>query len=132
MIRVSLTFLIFISLNQSCLFDLRRSSCSHELAPTVYWGDKTCCGSCLKTGRKCVLVSIEKNIVASLDFRLGEIFWRHVLGTNDVVDGIGIALGRYVITLSSGGSILKAWNLLDRQMILESLPFRDQRNQSRY
>ncbi|KAI5396344.1 hypothetical protein KIW84_062521 [Lathyrus oleraceus] len=62
-------------------------------------------------------------------FAMERFFWRHVLGTNDVVDGIGISLGRYVITLSSGGSILRAWNLPDRQMIWGSLPFRDQRNQ---
>ncbi|KAL2346918.1 hypothetical protein Fmac_000918 [Flemingia macrophylla] len=69
-----------------------------------------------KTGRKRVLVSTEENVVASLDLRRGEIFWRHVLGTNDVVDGLDIALGKYVITLSSDGSILRAWNLPDGQM----------------
>ncbi|CAL0327297.1 unnamed protein product [Lupinus luteus] len=73
-----------------------------------------------KTGRKRVLVSTEENVVASLDLRRGEIFWRHVLGTNDVVDGLDIALGKYVITLSSDGSILRAWNLPDGQMVWES------------
>ncbi|XVF89193.1 hypothetical protein PTKIN_Ptkin19aG0110600 [Pterospermum kingtungense] len=73
-----------------------------------------------KTGRKRVVVSTEENVVASLDLRRGEIFWRHVLGPNDVIDGIDIALGKYVITLSSGGSILRAWNLPDGQMVWES------------
>ncbi|XP_057434689.1 uncharacterized protein LOC130727550 [Lotus japonicus] len=73
-----------------------------------------------KTGRKRVLVSTQENVVASLDLRHGEIFWRHVLGTNDVIDGIDIALGKYVITLSSDGSILRAWNLPDGQMVWES------------
>ncbi|KAK1550630.1 hypothetical protein Q3G72_022239 [Acer saccharum] len=73
-----------------------------------------------KTGRKRVVVSTEENVVASLDLRHGEIFWRHVLGTNDVVDGIEIALGKYIITLSSDGSILRAWNLPDGQMVWES------------
>ncbi|CAJ1973877.1 unnamed protein product [Sphenostylis stenocarpa] len=73
-----------------------------------------------KTGRKRVLVSTEENVVASLDLRHGEIFWRHVLGTDDVVDGLDIALGKYVITLSSDGSILRAWNLPDGQMVWES------------
>ncbi|KAJ1396408.1 WD40/YVTN repeat-like-containing domain superfamily [Sesbania bispinosa] len=73
-----------------------------------------------KTGRKRVLVSTEENVVASLDLRHGEIFWRHVLGTNDAVDGLDIALGKYVITLSSNGSILRAWNLPDGQMVWES------------
>ncbi|MBA0737691.1 hypothetical protein Gogos_011143 [Gossypium gossypioides] len=73
-----------------------------------------------KTGRKRVVASTEQNIIATLDLRSGEIFWRHVLGPNDVVDGIDIALGKYVITLSSGGSILRAWNLPDGQMVWES------------
>ncbi|XP_031256639.1 ER membrane protein complex subunit 1 [Pistacia vera] len=73
-----------------------------------------------KTGRKRVLVSTEENVIASLDLRHGEIFWRHVLGTNDAIDGIDIALGKYVITLSSDGSILRAWNLPDGQMVWES------------
>ncbi|KAJ4708054.1 ER membrane protein complex subunit 1-like [Melia azedarach] len=73
-----------------------------------------------KTGRKRVVVSTEENVIASLDLRHGEIFWRHVLGTNDVVDGIDIALGKYVVTLSSDGSTLRAWNLPDGQMVWES------------
>ncbi|TYG38545.1 hypothetical protein ES288_D13G232700v1 [Gossypium darwinii] len=73
-----------------------------------------------KTGRKRVVVSTEENVVALLDLRQGEIFWRHVFGSNDVIDGIDIALGKYVITLSSGGSILRAWNLPDGQMVWES------------
>ncbi|KAF4371448.1 hypothetical protein F8388_001976 [Cannabis sativa] len=73
-----------------------------------------------KAGRKRVVVSTEENVVASLDLRHGEIFWRHVLGNNDVVDAIDIALGKYVITLSSSGGILRAWNLPDGQMVWES------------
>ncbi|CAI9766346.1 unnamed protein product [Fraxinus pennsylvanica] len=73
-----------------------------------------------KAARKRVVVSTEENVVASLDLRRGEIFWRHVLGPNDVIDAIDIALGKYVITLSSGGTILRAWNLPDGQMIWES------------
>lgn len=73
-----------------------------------------------KAGRKRVVVSTEENVIASLDLRRGEIFWRHVLGADDVVDKIDIALGKYVITLSSEGSILRAWNLPDGQMVWES------------
>lgn len=73
-----------------------------------------------KAGRKRVVVSTEENVIASLDLRRGEIFWRHVLGSSDVVDKIDIALGKYVITLSSEGSILRAWNLPDGQMVWES------------
>nr|GMD26961.1 ER membrane protein complex subunit 1-like [Ipomoea batatas] len=72
-----------------------------------------------KAGRKRVVVSTEENVLASLDLRHGDIFWRHVLGDKDVIDGIDIALGKYVITLSSG-STLRAWNLPDGQMVWES------------
>ncbi|KAK8553525.1 hypothetical protein V6N13_062327 [Hibiscus sabdariffa] len=73
-----------------------------------------------KTGRRRVIVSTEENVLASLDLRHGEIFWRHLFGSNDVIDGIDIGLGKYVITLSSGGSILRSWNLPDGQMVWES------------
>ncbi|KAK9273669.1 hypothetical protein L1049_018479 [Liquidambar formosana] len=73
-----------------------------------------------KAGRKRVIVSTEENVIASLDLRRGEIFWRHVLGGNDAVDEIDIALGKYLISLSSEGSILRAWNLPDGQMAWES------------
>ncbi|KAL3532016.1 hypothetical protein ACH5RR_005537 [Cinchona calisaya] len=74
-----------------------------------------------KAGRKRVVVSTEENVIASLDLRHGEIFWRHVLGANDTIDEIDIAIGKYVITLSSGGNILRAWNLPDGQMVWESI-----------
>ncbi|CAF2135709.1 unnamed protein product [Brassica napus] len=70
-----------------------------------------------KAGRKRVIVSTEENVVASPDLRHGEIFWRYVLGTKDAIDGVDIALGKYVITLSSQGSMLRAWNLPDGQMV---------------
>ncbi|CAI9097878.1 OLC1v1034391C2 [Oldenlandia corymbosa var. corymbosa] len=73
-----------------------------------------------KAGRKRVVVSTEENVIASLDLRHGEIFWRHVLGANDSIDEIDIALGKYVITLSSDGKIARAWNLADGQMVWES------------
>ncbi|WCJ29438.1 ER membrane protein complex subunit 1 [Euphorbia peplus] len=73
-----------------------------------------------KTGRKRVVVSTEENLIASLDLRHGEIFWRHLLGPNDPIDGIQIAMGKYVVTLSSEGSIVRAWNLPDGQMVWES------------
>ncbi|XP_043724158.1 ER membrane protein complex subunit 1-like isoform X2 [Telopea speciosissima] len=74
-----------------------------------------------KAGRKRVVVSTEENVIASLDLRRGDIFWRHVLGANETIDEMDIALGKYVITLSSGGTILRAWNLPDGQMVWESL-----------
>ncbi|WOG85665.1 hypothetical protein DCAR_0104856 [Daucus carota subsp. sativus] len=73
-----------------------------------------------KAGRKRVIVSTDENVVASLDLRRGEIFWRKVLGAKDSVDEIALALGKYVITLSSEGSVLRAWNLPDGLMVWES------------
>ncbi|XP_078431857.1 uncharacterized protein LOC144703543 [Wolffia australiana] len=73
-----------------------------------------------KAGRRRVIVATEENVIASLDLRRGELFWRHVLGDNESVDQIDIAFGKYVITLSSG-SILRTWNLPDGQMVWESL-----------
>jgi hypothetical protein len=73
-----------------------------------------------KAGRKRVVVSTEENVIASLDLRRGDIFWRHVLGSNDVIDEMSIALGKYVVTLSTKGSILRAWNLPDGQLVWES------------
>ncbi|CAN6805778.1 unnamed protein product [Brassica oleracea] len=83
-----------------------------------------------KTGRKRVIVSTEENVVASLDLRLGDIFWRHVLGTKDAIDGVDIALEKYVITLSSQGSMLRAWNLPDGQMVWETWLHRAQHSKS--
>ncbi|KAL0784267.1 hypothetical protein Bca101_000512 [Brassica carinata] len=85
-----------------------------------------------KTGRKRVIVSTEENVVASLDLRLGDIFWRHVLGTKDAIDGVDIALEkcRNVITLSSQGSMLRAWNLPDGQMVWETSLHRAQHSKS--
>ncbi|KAL1834640.1 hypothetical protein ACET3Z_004291 [Daucus carota] len=74
-----------------------------------------------KAGRKRVIVSTDENVVASLDLRRGEIFWRKVLGAKDSVDEIALALGKYVITLSSEGSVLRAWNLPDGLMVWESI-----------
>ncbi|KAG5540687.1 hypothetical protein RHGRI_020798 [Rhododendron griersonianum] len=48
-----------------------------------------------KAGRKRVIVSTEENVIASLDLRRGEIFWRHVLGAYDAIDEIDIALGKW-------------------------------------
>ncbi|CAL0319236.1 unnamed protein product [Lupinus luteus] len=119
-IRVFLLFLLFLS------FINLASSLYEDQVGLMDWHQqyigkvKHAVFHTQKTGRKRVLVSTEENVVASLDLRRGEIFWRHVLGTNDVVDGLDIALGKYVVTLSSDGSILRAWNLPDGQMVWES------------
>ncbi|KAF0927737.1 hypothetical protein E2562_035986 [Oryza meyeriana var. granulata] len=73
-----------------------------------------------KSGRRRAVVLTEENVIASLDLRSGEIFWRHVIEKNDPIDQLSLSLGKYVVALSSGGSILRAWNLPDGQMIWET------------
>ncbi|MCO5605408.1 hypothetical protein L7F22_059592 [Adiantum nelumboides] len=72
-------------------------------------------------GRKRVVVATEQNVIASLNLRSGEIFWKHVLGELDSIDGLAIVLGKYVLTLSQQGSILRAWHLPDGQLVWETL-----------
>lgn len=119
-IRVSLLLLFFLS--SACLtFSLYEDQVGLMDWRQQYIGKvKHAVFHTQKAARKRVVVSTEENVVASLDLRHGEIFWRHVLGPNDVIDQIDIALGKYVITLSNGGSILRAWNLPDGQMVWES------------
>ncbi|KAL5202087.1 hypothetical protein ABZP36_013039 [Zizania latifolia] len=73
-----------------------------------------------KSGRRRVVVLTEENVIASLDLRSGDIFWRHVIEKNDPVDQLGLSLAKYAVTLSMGGSTLRAWNLPDGQMIWET------------
>uniref|UniRef100_A0A8R7P0I9 ER membrane protein complex subunit 1 n=1 Tax=Triticum urartu TaxID=4572 RepID=A0A8R7P0I9_TRIUA len=73
-----------------------------------------------KSGRRRVVVLTEENVIASLDLRSGDIFWRHVIEKNNPIDQLSLSAGKYVVTLSSGGSILRAWNLPDGQMIWET------------
>ncbi|CAN6353318.1 unnamed protein product [Urochloa humidicola] len=73
-----------------------------------------------KSGRRRVVVWTEENVISSLDLRSGDIFWRHVIDKNDPLDQLSLSLGKYVLTLSSGGTILRAWNLPDGQMIWET------------
>ncbi|RLN30089.1 ER membrane protein complex subunit 1 [Panicum miliaceum] len=73
-----------------------------------------------KSGRRRVVVLTEENVISSLDLRSGDIFWRHVIDKNDPLDQLSLSLGKYVLTLSSGGTILRAWNLPDGQMIWET------------
>ncbi|AQK84766.1 hypothetical protein ZEAMMB73_Zm00001d037772 [Zea mays] len=73
-----------------------------------------------KSGRRRVVVLTEENVISSLDLRSGDIFWRHVIDKNDPLDQLSLSLGKYVLTLSLGGTILRAWNLPDGHMIWET------------
>ncbi|KMT18010.1 hypothetical protein BVRB_2g032040 [Beta vulgaris subsp. vulgaris] len=119
-IRVSLLFLLFLS-SSFLVFSLYEDQVGLMDWHQQYLGKvKQAIFHTQKAGRKRLVVSTEESIIASLDLRRGEIFWRHVLGENDRIDHIDIALGKYVITLSSEGSIVRAWNLPDGQMVWES------------
>ncbi|KAF5743272.1 exostosin family protein [Tripterygium wilfordii] len=65
-----------------------------------------------------------------LIYAMERFFGDMILGPNDAVNGIDIALGKYVITLSSEGSILRAWNLPDGQMVWETYLLGNQQSNS--
>ncbi|XP_073044347.1 uncharacterized protein [Primulina eburnea] len=118
--RVSMLLLIFFSLSYTT-FSIYQDQVGLMDWHQQYLGKvKQAVFHTQKAARKRVVVSTEENVIASLDLRRGDIFWRHVLGPNDVIDEIKIAFGKYVITLSSGGSVLRAWNLPDGQLVWES------------
>ncbi|PPS06385.1 hypothetical protein GOBAR_AA14257 [Gossypium barbadense] len=120
-IRSFFLFILFFSSSISPVFSLYEDQVGLMDWHQQYIGKvKQAVFSSQRAGRKRVVVSTEENVIASLDLRHGEIFWRHLLGADDVIDGIDIGLGKYVITLSSGGSILRSWNLPDGQMVWES------------
>ncbi|MBA0694085.1 hypothetical protein Goari_004415 [Gossypium aridum] len=120
-IRSFFLFILFFSSSLSPVFSLYEDQVGLMDWHQQYIGKvKQAVFSSQRAGRKRVVVSTEENVIASLDLRHGEIFWRHLLGADDVIDGIDIGLGKYVITLSSGGSILRSWNLPDGQMVWES------------
>ncbi|KAI5054835.1 hypothetical protein GOP47_0029980, partial [Adiantum capillus-veneris] len=71
-------------------------------------------------GRKRVVVATDQKVIASLNLRSGEIFWKHVFGELDNIDGLELVLGKYVLTLSQQGSMLRAWHLPDGQLVWET------------
>ncbi|CAM8978672.1 unnamed protein product [Rhodiola kirilowii] len=120
-IRVFLLFLVFLS-SVNIAFSLYEDQVGLMDWHQQYIGKvKQAIFQTQKAGRKRVVVATEENVIASLDLRRGDIFWRHVLGSNDVIDEIGIALGKYVVSLSSSGSILRAWNFPEGQLVWESV-----------
>ncbi|XP_024544147.1 ER membrane protein complex subunit 1 [Selaginella moellendorffii] len=71
------------------------------------------------SGKKRVIVATEKSVVASLNLRSGEIFWRQVLEESEPIDGLQVALGKYAVSLSRGGS-LRSFHLPDGSLIWET------------
>ncbi|XP_025909423.1 ER membrane protein complex subunit 1 isoform X1 [Nothoprocta perdicaria] len=61
-------------------------------------------------GSKKLLVATEKNVVAALNARSGDIVWRHVdKGTPEGAVDAMLIHGQDAITVSSGGRILRSW-----------------------
>uniref|UniRef100_A0A8C0AP32 ER membrane protein complex subunit 1 n=1 Tax=Buteo japonicus TaxID=224669 RepID=A0A8C0AP32_9AVES len=61
-------------------------------------------------GSKKLIVATEKNVVAALNSRSGEILWRHVdKGTHEGAIDAMLIHGQDAITLSNAGRILRSW-----------------------
>uniref|UniRef100_A0A7M4FKS6 ER membrane protein complex subunit 1 n=1 Tax=Crocodylus porosus TaxID=8502 RepID=A0A7M4FKS6_CROPO len=61
-------------------------------------------------GSKKLIVATEKNVMAALNSRNGEILWRHVdKGTPEGAIDAMLIHGQDAITVSSGGRILRSW-----------------------
>nr|XP_015297311.1 ER membrane protein complex subunit 1 isoform X8 [Macaca fascicularis] len=61
-------------------------------------------------GSKKLVVATEKNVIAALNSRTGEILWRHVdKGTAEGAVDAMLLHGQDAITVSSGGRIMRSW-----------------------
>ncbi|XP_063573323.1 ER membrane protein complex subunit 1 isoform X5 [Pongo abelii] len=61
-------------------------------------------------GSKKLVVATEKNVIAALNSRTGEILWRHVdKGTAEGAVDAMLLHGQDVITVSNGGRIMRSW-----------------------
>ncbi|XP_024838972.1 ER membrane protein complex subunit 1 isoform X2 [Bos taurus] len=61
-------------------------------------------------GSKKLVVATEKNVIAALNSRTGEILWRHVdKGTAEGVVDAMLLYGQDAITVSNGGRIMRSW-----------------------
>eukprot|EP00245_Coleochaete_scutata_P017709 TRINITY_DN8832_c0_g2_i1.p1 TRINITY_DN8832_c0_g2~~TRINITY_DN8832_c0_g2_i1.p1 ORF type:complete len:1022 (-),score=187.79 TRINITY_DN8832_c0_g2_i1:311-3376(-) len=69
--------------------------------------------------KKRVFVATESNVIAALNLRTGDIVWRKVLAPGDGIDKLE-AHGKYILSLSRGGTTLRAWGLLDGSLAWEA------------
>ncbi|XP_048962532.1 ER membrane protein complex subunit 1 isoform X4 [Canis lupus dingo] len=61
-------------------------------------------------GSKKLVVATEKNVIAALNSRTGEILWRHVdKGTAEGAVDAMLLYGQDAITVSNGGRIMRSW-----------------------
>lgn len=79
-------------------------------------------------GSKKLVVATEKNVIAALNSRTGEILWRHVdKGTAEGAVDAMLLYGQDAITVSNGGRIMRSWETniggLNWEMTLDSGSF---------
>ncbi|XP_064137451.1 ER membrane protein complex subunit 1 isoform X3 [Loxodonta africana] len=61
-------------------------------------------------GSKKLIVATEKNVIAALNSRTGEILWRHVdKGTSEGAVDAMLLHGQDAVTVSNGGRIMRSW-----------------------
>eukprot|EP00897_Mesotaenium_endlicherianum_P002317 jgi/Mesen1/2112/ME000151S01365 len=69
--------------------------------------------------RKRVYVATEQNVLAALNLRTGGLAWRHVFGPSDVIQALDV-FGRYVVTVSEGGRLIRAWSVIDGGLVWDT------------
>ncbi|XP_057553995.1 ER membrane protein complex subunit 1 isoform X3 [Hippopotamus amphibius kiboko] len=79
-------------------------------------------------GSKKLVVATEKNVIAALNSRTGEILWRHVdKGTAEGAVDAMLLYGQDAITVSNGGRIMRSWETniggLNWEVTLDSVSF---------
>ncbi|CAI5483835.1 unnamed protein product [Closterium sp. Yama58-4] len=71
--------------------------------------------------RKRVLVGTDRNVIAALNLRTGDIAWRRVLGDKDTLHALDMG-GRYLVTLSgTEAAAVRAWAVPDGTLAWETM-----------
>ena len=67
-------------------------------------------------------VSTEQGAIGAIEFKTGDLVWRHVLEDGDVVDRLMIA-SRQLLTVSSAGKYLRSWSMRDGSLLWELVTY---------
>ncbi|CAI5532528.1 unnamed protein product [Closterium sp. Naga37s-1] len=71
--------------------------------------------------RKRVLVGTDRNVIAALNLRTGDIAWRRVLGDKDTIHALDMG-GKYLVTLSgTKAAAVRAWAVPDGTLAWETV-----------
>ncbi|CAI5492903.1 unnamed protein product [Closterium sp. Naga37s-1] len=71
--------------------------------------------------RKRVLVGTDRNVIAALNLRTGDVAWRRVLGDKDTLHALDMG-GRYLVTLSgTEAAAVRAWAVPDGTLAWENM-----------